>query len=52
MENNNNYTLILKIYIFVMNIYDNEYVICNDCVPWEGLLFSFFFIKDTNNVQR
>lgn len=34
-----------------MNIYDNEYVICNDCVPWEGLLFSFF-IKDTNNVQR
>lgn len=45
MENNNNYTLILKIYIFVMNIYDNEYVICNDCVPWEGFLFSFFLLK-------
>lgn len=49
MENNNNYTLILKIYIFVMNIYDNEYVMTvflgKDC-------FSLFFIKDTNNVQR
>lgn len=26
MENNNNYILILKKYIFVMNIYDNKYV--------------------------
>lgn len=49
MENNNNYILILKNYIFVMNIYYNKYVMTvflgKDC-------FSLFFlIKDTNNLQ-